>query len=150
MDDFSPDKFTFNECLDTGTLLKCSQKDSINFGRCFNKTAIDGSLASCSSNQTDLKQVGFWKTSFPSADYWKYSVLEQSDSIEETGGFVWHLLYKFLVVYVIAYIILIRGIKVRICPRFRNWNLEVESELMYPKLIIYIFPKWQIWHKTFN
>ena len=75
VDDFSLDKFTYNKCLNKSLLFKCAEDESLNYGRCFNKMALDGSLATCSMNQSQLEQVGFWKTSFPSADYWRLVVV---------------------------------------------------------------------------
>ena len=54
-----------------GDFLKCDTEGSDNFGRCFNTTTINGTLAACSMNRDTLSQIGFWKTSFPSADYWR-------------------------------------------------------------------------------
>lgn len=59
-----------------------------------------------------MKQVGYWKTSFPSADYWKNIVLKQSDSIEESGSIVWHLAVVLLSVYFVVYVMVVKGIKV--------------------------------------
>lgn len=114
IDDFSEDKFTYTRCDDTTTLFKCSEKGSALFGRCFNKTTIDGSglLASCSLNTTRMHQVGFWKTSFPSADYWSKVVLEQTSSIDEPGSLVWHLVLSLFGIYLIVYFMMIKGIKV--------------------------------------
>ncbi len=50
-------------------MLKC--EDSYNFGRCFNITNLNGTQATCDTDRTLLEQIGWWKTSFPSQDYWK-------------------------------------------------------------------------------
>jgi len=50
-------------------MLKC--EDSFNFGRCFNATTINGTQATCDTGRDLLQQIGWWKTSFPSQDYWK-------------------------------------------------------------------------------
>ena len=73
IDDFSPEKFTYTDCKDNATMFKCAQKGSPLFGRCFDKYTIDGTgaMASCNMNQSVMHQIGFWKTSFPSADYWR-------------------------------------------------------------------------------
>lgn len=112
IDDFDPEKFTYTRCNDNATLFKCDERNSPLFGRCFNKTTIDGDLASCSKNQSLMNQVGFWKTSFPSADYWSKVVLQQTESIEETGDLVWGLALSLFAIYVIVYFMMIRGIKV--------------------------------------
>lgn len=112
VDDFSSDVFTFTKCDDQSTLFKCDVKGSALFGRCFNKTTFDGKNASCNMNATLMHQVGFWKTSFPSADYWEKVVLERSDSIEESGSLVWHLVLSLFGVYLIVYFMMIKGIKV--------------------------------------
>jgi len=59
-----------------------------------------------------MHQIGYWKTSFPSADYWTEVVLQKSSSIEESGGLVWQLVACLFIVYLIIYILTIRGIKV--------------------------------------
>jgi len=112
IDDFSSDVFKFTRCDET-RYFKCAEKDSVNFGQCFNKTTIDGSMmSSCSLNPTLMQHVGWWKTSFPSADYWTKVVLQKSQTIDESGGLVWELVLAILGVYVIIYFMLIRGIKV--------------------------------------
>lgn len=50
-------------------MLKC--EDSFNFGRCFNSTKIGGGAATCATSRDSLEQIGWWKTSFPSQDFWK-------------------------------------------------------------------------------
>lgn len=113
IDDFNPEIFTYTKCADTESMFKCSVRDSPLFGRCFNKTTIDGSsLSTCDTNATQMHQIGFWKTSFPSADFWRDVVLEQSSSIEESGGLVWQLVLSLFMIYLIVYFMMIRGIKV--------------------------------------
>jgi len=69
VDDFSPENFVFTKCKDTVNMLKC--EDPFNFGRCFNATTLNGTLASCDTDRNLLEQIGWWKTSFPSQDFWK-------------------------------------------------------------------------------
>lgn len=68
VDDFSFGNFEYNKC-DEKNLFKCDIKTSVNFGRCFNVTNY--SNGSCYTDRSLMKQVGYWQTSFPSADYWK-------------------------------------------------------------------------------
>lgn len=112
VDDFSADKFTFTTCNKTETLLKCDIPNTLNFGRCFNRTYVNGSLADCSMNRDLLEQVGYWKTSFPSTDYWRKIVLQQTESINDSGGLVWQLVLSYFGVYLIVYLMLVKGIKV--------------------------------------
>jgi hypothetical protein len=72
VDDYTPGKFVYTNCSDTNTTLKCNQTNSTNYGRCFYLTNLNGTLASCDQNRTILNQTGFWKTQFPSQDYWTY------------------------------------------------------------------------------
>lgn len=71
VDNFSSSHFNFTSCSDSESLLKCDTEGSMNFGRCFKSALVDGSLANCSMDRSLLEQTGFWKTSFPSQDYWK-------------------------------------------------------------------------------
>jgi hypothetical protein len=70
VDDYTPGKFLYTNCSDLNSTLKC--QDTYNYGRCFNLTNLNGTLASCDQNRTDLNQIGFWKTQFPSQDFWTY------------------------------------------------------------------------------
>ncbi|XP_038045589.1 sodium- and chloride-dependent glycine transporter 1-like [Patiria miniata] len=47
----------------------------------------------------------------PSEEYWKYNVLQESDSIGETGTIIWQLLLCLLLAWIIIYLCLIKGIK---------------------------------------
>ena len=94
-------------------MLKCSEIGTQNYGRCFNLTTTDGTgLASCSMNTSNLNQIGFWKTVFPSADYWDKMILQKTDSIEESGTIVWQLALSLFAVYLMAYLMSIKGVKV--------------------------------------
>jgi hypothetical protein len=66
VDNYDPSVFTFNACNGDG-LFKCDQLDSVNFGRCFNNTL---KATECSQFETN-SSIAYWKSSFPSADYWK-------------------------------------------------------------------------------
>lgn len=109
VDDFSPEKFTFTNCKNPD-MLKC--EDSFNFGRCFNATKIGGGLASCVTSRDSLSQIGWWKTTFPSEDFWNEVILNKSSSIEESGVFMWQLLIALFASWLIIYLMVIRGIKV--------------------------------------
>ena len=68
VDDFSVGNFVYNKC-EGADVFKCDIKNSINFGRCF--SLVNNSNASCDMDRSTMTQVGYWKTIFPSADYWK-------------------------------------------------------------------------------
>ncbi len=67
MDNYDPTVFKYNVCNDQN-LFKCDELESINFGRCFNNTLTQATA--CSQFETN-SSIAYWKTSFPSADYWK-------------------------------------------------------------------------------
>ena len=77
IDDFGRDVFTYNSCNDNKTFFKCDVKKSMNFGKCFNLNETFGISDICNhNNETTLKKIGYWKTSFPSQDYWTYDFLD--------------------------------------------------------------------------
>ncbi|XP_038046150.1 sodium- and chloride-dependent glycine transporter 2-like isoform X2 [Patiria miniata] len=47
----------------------------------------------------------------PSEEYWKFNVLQESDSIGETGTVIWQLLLCLLLAWIIVFLCLIKGIK---------------------------------------
>ena len=47
-------------------------------------------------------------------------ILKQSDSIEESGSFVWQLVLSLFSVYFIVYVMVIKGIKVKYTFKFKN------------------------------
>ncbi|XP_071802428.1 sodium- and chloride-dependent glycine transporter 1-like [Asterias amurensis] len=47
----------------------------------------------------------------PSEEYWKFNVLQEADSINETGTIIWQLLLCLLLAWVIIFLCLIKGIK---------------------------------------
>lgn len=67
IDNFNSDVFSYNACNDNTTLFKCQTKNSLNFGRCFNNTVTKGSTC---DDFVKNETIGFWKSSFPSQDYW--------------------------------------------------------------------------------
>ncbi|XP_072015115.1 sodium- and chloride-dependent neutral and basic amino acid transporter B(0+)-like [Amphiura filiformis] len=46
----------------------------------------------------------------PSEEYWRFQVLQESDSMDETGGLVWQLALCLILAWIVVYICLIRGI----------------------------------------
>ncbi|XP_072015113.1 sodium- and chloride-dependent glycine transporter 1-like [Amphiura filiformis] len=46
----------------------------------------------------------------PSEEYWRFEVLQESDSINETGGLVWQLALCLILAWIVVYICMIRGI----------------------------------------
>lgn len=152
VDDYSDEHFVYTKCDNVTGLLKCD--DEFNFGRCFNATAVNGTIASCGDSRDVLQQVGWWKTSFPSQDFWNKQVLEKSDSIGETGSFVWPLCLALLVAWVLVYLIVIKGIKssgkiawftaifpyiVLLILGIRGWMLPGA----YIGIEFYVYPKWE-------
>ena len=68
MDDFSPGKFNFTNCLDTSRNLKCPN------GICYSTITKLGTLADCDMNKTILNKIGNWKVQYPSQIFWKYII----------------------------------------------------------------------------
>ena len=72
VDDFSPDVFTYNPCNDSDIYFKCAEKNSFNFGKCFNLSDTLALADVChEKNSSLIQKIGYWKTSFPSDDFWK-------------------------------------------------------------------------------
>lgn len=73
VDDYSKEVFTYLPCTENSTQFKCEQEGSVNFGQCFNLTSsFVGTSEICSTaNSTLVESIGYWKTSFPSQDYWQ-------------------------------------------------------------------------------
>ncbi|RNA14741.1 sodium- and chloride-dependent neutral and basic amino acid transporter B(0+) [Brachionus plicatilis] len=104
VDDYSPDKFTFTNCMNSSLYLKCSN------GKCFDINSLDGRIADCNMNETLLQMVGWWNPTFPSQDYWNKVVLKKSSGIEETGVIVWQLAVALAIAWVGVYAMVIKGI----------------------------------------
>ncbi len=68
VDNFDKSVFTYNPCNDKRNLFKCEDKFSFNYGRCFNNTLIRGDVCGQFVPNTNF---AYWKTNFPSQDYWK-------------------------------------------------------------------------------
>lgn len=109
VDNFDPSVFTYNACKDNTTMYKCEDKLSMNFGRCFNTSEYAGEM--CESFEQN-SSFAFWKSSFPSQDYWTKVVLKQSPSIDESGGLVWQLVLALFCAYLIVYLMLVGGKKI--------------------------------------
>lgn len=114
VDDYSKEVFTYLPCTENSTQFKCEQEGSVNFGQCFNLTSsFVGTSEICSTaNSTLVESIGYWKTSFPSQDYWQKIILQQSESIDASGTLVWQLVVALLVSWIIVYLILFLGVKV--------------------------------------
>ena len=67
VDNFDSSVFTYNPCENDTLLYKCMTKGNVNFGRCFNKSITNGNK--CDDFATN-NSIGYWKSSFPSQDYW--------------------------------------------------------------------------------
>lgn len=109
VDNFDPSVFTYTKCANSASMLKC--EDSLNFGRCFNITTLNGETATCETSRNLMHQIGWWKTSFPSQDFWNKQILQKSSSIEEPGNFVWQLFIALFAAWFIIYLMVVRGIK---------------------------------------
>lgn len=109
VDNFDPSVFTYTPCNDNTTLFKCEAKDNINFGRCFNLSTTNGNT--CGDFETNTS-IGYWKTSFPSQDYWNKVVLQKSPGIDENGTIVWQLIVSLIVAYLVVYLMLVGGKKI--------------------------------------
>ncbi|CAF0889150.1 unnamed protein product [Brachionus calyciflorus] len=106
VDDYSPGNFRFIDCEDLNNTLKCDN------GRCFNLTTLNGSLANCSLNETNLNFLGWWNPTFPSQDYWNNVILKKSSGIDEPGKIVWQLIVALIVSWIISWCMVIRGIAI--------------------------------------
>lgn len=76
VDDYSADKFSYSSCTNNETEFKCEIENSFNFGKCYNLTSVSTSVISLSeicndANNTIAQSIGYWKSSFPSQDYWR-------------------------------------------------------------------------------
>ncbi len=156
VDDYSKDKFVFNKCLNNLTNFRCTDKSSDSYGRCFNLTALIGSSSSSvscadfSPNQT----IEYWRSTFPSQDYWQKKILQQSSGLEETGGFVWQIALALFITYLLVYIMLIKGVAVfgklvyfiatfpyvvLLILGIQGWTLPGAGD----GILFYIVPKWE-------
>ncbi|XP_072014775.1 sodium- and chloride-dependent glycine transporter 1-like [Amphiura filiformis] len=46
----------------------------------------------------------------PSEEYWRYQVLQETDSMNDTGGLVWQLVLCLIIAWVVTYLCMIKGI----------------------------------------
>lgn len=152
VDDYSPENFHFTQCNNITSMLKC--EDSYNFGRCFNLTTLNGTMATCDTNRELLNQIGWWKTSFPSQDFWNKQILMKSSSIDETGAFIWQLFLALFTSWLIIYLMVIKGIKTSgklvwftaLFPYLVLVILGIRGWLLPGAIIgieFYVYPKWE-------
>ncbi|RNA09092.1 sodium- and chloride-dependent glycine transporter 1-like [Brachionus plicatilis] len=106
IDDYSQQNFRFESCDNFNSTLRCDS------GKCFNITTLTGSIANCSSNQSNLDLIGWWNPTFPSQDYWNNVILKKSSGIEDSGIIVWQLVVALLAAWIISWCMVIKGIGV--------------------------------------
>ncbi|RNA03671.1 sodium- and chloride-dependent neutral and basic amino acid transporter B(0+) [Brachionus plicatilis] len=106
VDDYSQQNFRLVTCDDSNNTLRCDN------GQCFNITSLTGSIANCSTNQSNLDLVGWWNPSFPSQDYWNNVILMKSSGIDESGTIVWQLIVALIVAWILSWCMVVKGIAI--------------------------------------
>ena len=110
VDNFDENVFTYNECVNTNSsepykLLKC------NDGKCYLNTAVDH--ANSCDNPSNKSFIGYHSPIYPSQDYWNNVILHKSWDMNETGHLVWNLVIALFISWIICFLCLFKGIKVK-------------------------------------
>lgn len=112
VDNFKPGHYVYTKCDDVNNeTIKCDN------GKCFNKTFSDYSFDFTNTSVCNQEAnytngfVGWWSVVFPSQDYWKNVVIKESDSIENTGHFIWEIVLVLLASWIVVFFLIVKGVK---------------------------------------
>ncbi|XP_071510973.1 sodium- and chloride-dependent glycine transporter 1-like [Diadema antillarum] len=97
-----------DDCLENGGIIVAN-------GSCANQTMIskDEFGEFSMSFRPESVSPDIWdRRTDPSEEYWRNAVLQESSGIEETGGVVWKIALCNLFVWVVTFVIVVRGIKI--------------------------------------
>ncbi|XP_033643310.1 sodium- and chloride-dependent neutral and basic amino acid transporter B(0+)-like isoform X1 [Asterias rubens] len=101
------------DCLRVGGVMTqdntCKLLGSLSVAQLYSlNITSDGNGTFDLGNYTDPFKV---ERSIPSEEYWKRAVLQESASMNETGGIIWQLMLCLIFVWVLVFVCLIKGIK---------------------------------------
>lgn len=111
VDDFRKGYFVFDACKNETNetmLYKCEYN-----GRCYNLTLLGSeNTGDCQNEDYKNFSTGYFNPVYPSQDYWKNQILQQTPSMNETGGLVWQLVVSLLFSWIVCFLALFKGVKV--------------------------------------
>merc|ERR1712227_45960 len=99
----STGQLPWENCENSWNTEKCMDVQRLDMCNSGNQTRINGFNFDCTANATSRQS--------PSEQYWKFSVLEQSASIEEIGGLKTDLVIFLAIAYFVLFAALAKGIQ---------------------------------------
>ena len=78
---------------------------------CEEKCYLDVTSNKNCSLANSMQYLGRTNPKFPSEDYWFHSVLQRSDSIDETGSLIWQLVLVLGISWTVCFLFLFRGVQ---------------------------------------
>merc|ERR1712227_66264 len=99
----STGQLPWENCENSWNTEKCMDVQRLDMCNSGNQTQINGFNFDCTANATSRQS--------PSEQYWKFSVLEQSASIEEIGGLKTDLVIFLAIAYFVLFAALAKGIQ---------------------------------------